>query len=75
MHLCVYYDGYNFANRSKFNKQIPGLSDYTLCNIYSTESNLQFFKNLNSIVNSTVNMRVSTTNGHPGYYYKIKKEK
>lgn len=73
MYLCVYYNGYNYANRKRFNKQIPNMNNYTLCNTYITENNIQLFKNLNSIMNSTVNMRISETKEHSGFYYKFRK--
>ena len=73
LHLCVYYNGYDYATKYKFAKQIPGIDNFNLCNTYTTERNLQLFKNLNSVMNSTVSMRISENKKHPGYYFKLRK--
>ena len=74
LNLCVYYDGYGTNKiKEKYIKNIPNMEDYALCNIYKTDSNLQLFKNLNSIMNSSISMRISENSKHPGFYYKIKK--
>lgn len=73
IHMCIYYNGYEFTTKEKFLKDIPNMNDFALCNIYRTETNLQLFKNLNSIMNSAISMRVSENGSHPGYYYKLRK--
>ena len=73
LHMVVFYDGYDVKNRGDYTKLIPALENYTLCNVYQTDNNLQLFKNLNSIMNSTASLRIVDNEKNKGYYYKMKK--
>lgn len=68
--ICIFYNGYDDKSRSNLADQIPGLDDYCLTNIYSTDGNVELFKNLNSIMGSTILTKPEPSG--QGYYYKIK---
>ena len=58
MQLLVYYNGYDNNNKGNYAKLIPGVDDYTLCNVYETNDPIQLFKNLNSIMSSNIDYRL-----------------
>ena len=59
LQLLVYYDGYETKSKNgNYAKLIPGLDNYTLCNIYETNDPLQLFKNLNSIMSSNIALKI-----------------
>lgn len=68
--ICIFYNGYTDKSRSNLADQIPGLDDYCLTNIYSTDGNIELFKNLNSIMTSTILTKIEPSGS--GFYYKIK---
>lgn len=72
--IAIYYDGYDDdKNKYIYEKLVPDMENYTLCNVYKTEENIELFKNLNNIMQSSVLLKVSENKDHPGVYYKIKK--
>jgi len=68
--IAVYYNGYTNKSKETYIDFVPGLEDYCITNIYSTESNIQLFKNLNNIISSNVILK--GINSEEGIYYKIK---
>lgn len=72
--IAIYYDGYDDdKNKSIYEKLVPNMENYTLCNVYKTETNIELFKNLNNIMQSNILLKISENKEHPGVYYKIKK--
>ena len=61
LQLLIYYDGYEINTKGNYSRYIPGLNEYTLCNVYETNNPLQLFKNLNSIMSSNIDLRVYDT--------------
>lgn len=67
--LAIFFNDYEDKGKDNLTNLVPGMGDYCLTNIYSTDDNVQLFKNLNNIMTSTVLLKA--TDGDD-LYYKIK---
>lgn len=58
--LCIFYNGGEEKTHGEYDGMLPGLTDYDLTNIYSSQ-NIEIFKELNSIMMSTVIPKIDPT--------------
>lgn len=69
--ICLFYNGYDDKSKGNYSDVFPSMYDYCLTNVYETDGNVELFKDLNSIMHSTILTKLEP-NGSNGFYYKIK---